>query len=214
MLDRAKKVVVIGAGGHAKVAIDVLHSLSLLVPFCVGTAGDLEFCNKVPVKKDIQSLQDLHDLGFRNIFVGIGDNQIRTRIGLEAHELGLNIVTAISPHSTISKSASINEGVLVMPGAVINADSSLERLVIVNTNSVVEHDCLIGSGAHVAPSSTLLGGVSVGECTLIGAGSVVLPNVKIGKEVKIGAGAVVLNDVSDFETHLGVPSRKYLRGQK
>lgn len=203
-------IAVIGAGGHAKVCIDVLRDNGWQVQACLVDAGGSaspEACNGVPVYKTDDVGAWLMQQGGLAVFVAIGDNQVRRKISQTLSAKGHTLPNAISPHAVIAPSVRMGAGVLVMPGAVINAETHLGDGVIVNTSASVDHDCKIGAYAHIAPACALAGGVSIGSGALCGIGSRYIPGVSVGEGALVAAGAVVIGDHGPGARVAGVPAR-------
>lgn len=198
---------VVGAGGHAKVCVELLRSMGEPVAFCVGGSTAEGTCVGVPVLAGDEHLEALRQKGYGRVFVAIGDNRLRARLGEVAVNLGYQLVNAISPDAVVSASARIGGGIAVMAGAVINAEAEIGDFTIINTGATVDHDCRIGVAAHIAPQSALAGNVVVGSFSFLGIGTVVIPERVIGSDVMTGAGSVVVRDIPDRVTALGVPAR-------
>jgi len=188
-----------GASGHAKVIIDILRK------------SEVEIIGLFDDNPEIKEIYGLKVLGKYNggeldhpLIISIGDNKIRKLI---SEKVKAFFGKAIYADATISPSAFIDEGTVVMQGAVIQASAQIGKHVIINTCASVDHDCKIGNFAHISPQSSLCGNVEVGEGTHIGAGATVIPGIKIGKWAKIGAGAVVIRDVPDYVTVVGNPAK-------
>lgn len=210
-------VVVLGAGGHAKVCVEILRQIGSRVYACIVTeehaAGAPSDCLGVPVLVGLSHLDALRREGVANLFAAIGDNGARQALARETcATFDMSLVNAISPSAAVAPSARLGRGVVIMRGAVVSTDVALADLVIVNGGAVIEHDCIIGESAHVAPGSALGGGVVVGARTLVGIGSSVIPRVKIGNDVVVGAGSAVVRDVLDRDVVVGVPARPVRRG--
>jgi UDP-perosamine 4-acetyltransferase len=200
-------IVVVGAGGHAKVCIELLRAMGEQVAYCIGTDPAVEQCLGVPVLQGDDNLQSLYEQGYRRAFIALGPNRLRAKLAGRAQAIGYTLVQAISPHAVLSPSATIGAGVAIMAGAVVNADAVIGELAIINTGTSVDHDCRIGKGAHLAPQCALAGGVDVGEGTFLGVGCKVIPGIVIGDHAIIGAGAVVITDIEADQTAVGVPAR-------
>lgn len=201
-------VIVMGAGGHAKVIIDMLldrdeQRLAGCVTFDTGAADVLG----LPILGNDDALGRLFASGLRHVFVAIGDNRVRAERLRHVRALGFTVVNAISRHATVSPRVTLGQGVAIMPGAVINVDTVVEDGAIINTGATVDHDCRIGACAHIAPGSHLAGNVTVGAGTFLGVGTSVIPRRSIGAWSTIGAGSAVVRDIGDRVTAVGVPAR-------
>lgn len=200
-------VVVIGAGGHAKVCIELLRAMGREVAYCIGGTDAAATCLGVPVLAGDDHIQRLRGRGYEEAFVAIGANRVRQRLADAVERAGYRLVNAISPHALISPSAALGWGVAIMASAVINAETSIGDLAIINTGATIDHDCRIGRAVHVAPQCGLAGNVQVGDGSFLGIGCKVVPEIAIGENATLGAGTVVIRDVPANVTAVGVPAR-------
>lgn len=187
-----------GACGHGKVVVEAFVASGGTVTAIVDDNTDIKKLLSFPVA----GKYDPNRFAGAPLVISIGDNCTRKRI---AERLTETFGKVLHPACTLSPSAMIGEGTVMMAGAIINADAVVANHVIINTGAVVDHDCDVGSFVHLSPNATLCGGVVVGEGTHIGAGATVIQNVKIGKWATIGAGAVIIADVPDYAVVVGVP---------
>ena len=202
-------VLIIGAGGHGKVVLDILRAAGIHRPVGFldadpGLTGTI--VNGLPVLGQVNQIGKLRQKA-RGIIVGIGDNRARASYAALAREAGFELINSIHPHSSVSSTARIGDCVVISAGAVIGADAELADCVIINTSAVVEHECRIGRASHICPAAALAGRVTVGEMAFVGLGSRVIQCLTIGNQSVVGAGAVVIGDVPDFATAVGVPAR-------
>lgn len=208
------RVVGLGAGGHAKVVIEILRvraevELVGLLDASLHLRG--KSVSDVPVLGSDEMLPELIHSGTRHFFVGLAgarDLAPRRRVYDLAAGMGMQAVDAIHPSAILSGSAKLGAGVTIMPGAIINASASLGIDVIVNSGAIIEHDCSIGDHVHIATGARLTGGVRVGSLAHIGAGAVVRQTITIGAGAIVGAGAVVIRDVAPHTVVAGVPARE------
>jgi sugar O-acyltransferase (sialic acid O-acetyltransferase NeuD family) len=204
------RIFVYGAGGHGKVVADILISKS--DSDFAGFVDDREelWGTKVigfPVHGDGQWLQQ-EALHFPiAIALGVGANQPRKLLAENCARWNIEVLTQIHPAATVSRTARIGQGTVVMAGAVINPDASVGAGVIVNTGAVIEHDVEIGDYAHVAPKAAMGGASHFGAFSHLGLGAVVLQCVHIGSHTIVGAGAVVVKNLPDGVVAFGVPAR-------
>jgi UDP-perosamine 4-acetyltransferase len=201
------EIIIVGAGGHAKVCIELLRAMGESVAYCVGDPNSPNNCLGVPILRGDENLTYLRSEGYSRVFVAIGSNLLRQRLGLLCIGQGYQLVNAISPHAIISPSATLGNGIAVMAGAIINAESMIENLAIINTGATVDHNCRIGQAAHIAPQCGLAGNVTVGNQSFLGVGCKVIPEIRIGERVRVGAGAVVICNIESDVTAVGVPAR-------
>ena len=202
-----KNVIVLGAGGHAKVVIELLRASGYQVDYCVGSQDSANNCMGVPVLIGDEHLKDLRENGYSLVFPAIGSNSLRARLGKYVLELGYGFVNAISPAAIISSSVKLGRGVAIMAGAVVNAESQISDLAIINTGAAVDHDCHIGFAAHCAPRTALAGCVRVGDLAFLGIGVSVIPGITIGENSTIGAGATVVSDIPRGVVAVGIPAK-------
>ena len=207
------QVIGLGAGGHAKVVIDILireehRRLAGLLDKDPALWG--REVMGLPVLGGDELLPGLREKGFAAFFIGLGGvGDLSPRIALfeAALAAGLTPVEAVHPRAVVAESAILGPGITIMAGAVINPGAELGKNVIVNTGAVVEHDCLIRDHAHIATGAVLSGGVRVGRAAHVGAGAVVRQGLTIGEEALVGAGAMVVEDVADGAVVVGNPAR-------
>lgn len=200
-------IVVIGAGGHAKVVIDSLNAMNEEILCCVGGADSPDKCGNVNVVKGDHHLQSLRQQGYDRAFIAIGSNERRLDVAARASGLGFHLVNAVHPRAIVSPSVRLGAGIAIMAGAVINAEAEIDDLAIVNTGATVDHDCRIGRAVHVGPQCALAGNVTVGAGAFLGIGTVVIPGIAIGRDVLAAAGSVVVSDVPAGARVAGVPAR-------
>ncbi len=202
----SEKIIIVGAGGHAKVCIELLREMGEEIAYCVGETDSGHSCMGVPVLCGDSNLSQLRSKGFHRAFIAVGSNQARYKLATLSIQHGFHLVNAISPHAVISPSASLGQGVAIMAGVIINAKSVVMDLAIINTGAVIDHDCYIGKAAHIAPRCALTGNVKVGDFAFLGAGCVVIPEIVISENVTLGAGAVVINELPAGARAVGVPA--------
>ena len=201
-------IVIVGAGGHAKVCIELFRAMGMPIACCIGADDSVPDCLGVPVVRGDHHLQSLRAEGFDRAFIALGSNRLRARLGDIVRALGYSLVNAVSPHAVVSPSAQLGCGIAIMAGAVINASARIGDLAIINTGATVDHDCVIGEAVHLAPQCALAGAVTVGAGSFLGVGCKVIPGVRIGAHATLGAGTVAIRQIADGATAVGVPARE------
>lgn len=196
-------VILLGCGGHAKVAADIV--------LCCGDRL-IGFLDDDPEKTTLLGAPRLGALSdwtryadAARFLSGIGANQLRETL---ARELRVRWHTAVHPSAVIGAGVSIGAGSVVMANASVNTDTVIGRHCIVNTGAVVEHDNRVADFVHISPHATLCGTVSVGARTHIGAGACVINNLSVCADAVVGAGAVVVRSITEPGVYAGVPARR------
>lgn len=205
-----EKIVIFGAGGHAKVVIDIIeqqgnYEIAGLLDDDLKHQGKRFF--GYPVLGTRAELPALISAQLRHAIVTIGNNASRADVAAHLDQQGWRFASAVHLRASIGRGVKIGPGCVVMAGCVVNADAYLGAHVIVNTGATVDHDCRIEDAVHIAPGCHLCGSVSVGQGSLLGAGSTVTPGVRIGRNVIVGAGSTVIRDIADAARVSGVPAR-------
>jgi sugar O-acyltransferase (sialic acid O-acetyltransferase NeuD family) len=191
------QVYLYGAGGHAKVILDILKSNSIIVPEIFDDNPDINSFMGIPVScGNIQS----------PLIISIGNNYIRKTI-VESLDSSVYSPAVRPKQAIISGTAVIGEGTVVMQNAVIQSSARIGKHCIINTKASIDHDCLIEDYVHIAPGAILCGNVEIGEGSLIGAGTTIIQGIKIGKWAVIGAGSVVIKDIPGYMFACGNPCK-------
>ena len=193
-----KEMYLYGAGGHAKVILDILEAQGYEVAGVVDDNPALTEFMRKPVLHGVKEVSP--------VIISIGINGTRRKV---VEKLNPTTVygTAIHPSAIISPHATIEEGTVVMQGAIVQTGTQIGKHCIINTGASVDHDCMLENFVHISPHATLCGDVKVGEGTWIGAGAVVIQGIRIGKNCVIGAGSVVCKDVPDGVKAYGNPCK-------
>jgi sugar O-acyltransferase (sialic acid O-acetyltransferase NeuD family) len=202
-------LIVIGAGGHARVLLSTLLQLGRHV---VGFT-ELEASEKVLLgipcigNDDAVLTYDPQRVLLVNGIGSVGSDSKRLRIYDSFVSRSYRFTSVIHSSACIVSDARIDEGVQIMAGAIIQTGCVVHENSIINTGAQLDHDCIIDVHAHVAPGAVLSGSVHVGARAHVGAGATVIQGVHIGAEAIVGAGAVVLSDVPPSCIVVGVPAR-------
>ena len=143
--------ILLGASGHSKVIIDMLHRMS---------DRECEEC-KIALLDDDEALLGTEIMGHsvigkiedcvlypeRRFIISIGNNDIREKL---SRRYCLNYATAIHPSSIIGRNVTIGEGTVVMPGAIINSGTKIGKHCIINTGAItIGPDVIVGGGSTV-----------------------------------------------------------------
>jgi acetyltransferase EpsM len=195
---KMNQVYLYGAGGHAKVVLDILKLNGIIVP---------EIFDDNPNVKSFMGIPVSHEDVCFPLLISIGSNSVRKNIAGRFGSSAEYSSAVRSKQAIISETVVMGEGTVVMQNVVIQSSVKIGKHCIINTKASIDHDCMIRDYVHIAPGAILCGNVEIGEGSFIGAGTTVIPGVKIGKWSVIGAGAVVVKDIPDYALAYGNPCK-------
>lgn len=199
-MSKEKQLVIIGAGGHGKVAADIARKQGYEI---------IRFLDDAPIRGVEGKVSEFEIfLGNADFFVAIGNSLIRKKITNALQSKGAEMVTLIHPNAVVADNVKIGKGTVIMAGAVINTDTEIGDGVIINTCASVDHDCQIANYVHIAVGAHVCGTVEIGEHTWVGAGATVINNIHVCDSCVIGAGAVIVHNIDTKGTYVGVPGKK------
>jgi sugar O-acyltransferase (sialic acid O-acetyltransferase NeuD family) len=204
------RVVVVGAGGHARVVTSLLRLMPEVEVVGVADRTSSAIGERIGDTKIVTTFDDLPELlhsGVTWAALALGDNRERSEMLARLKSGGFSLLTAVHPTAVIEADAKVGEGAVICAGAIVCTEVVIGPGVIINTGAIVDHECVVEECAHVAPGCCLAGRVHVGARTLVGAGSRVIPNRRVGADCVIGAGSVVVGDIPDGSVAYGVPAR-------
>lgn len=218
-MTRKIPLVIVGAGGHAKVLADLIKAegrFRLYGAVDAKPAGPAARLSRLTIIGDDAMLPRLKKQGVRHATVGIGANprtapRAANRRALTL--LGFELPALVHPRAIVSPGAILSPGVQVMAGAIINPGARIGAGCVINTGAIIEHDCEIGPDAFVAPGAVIGGEAMIGDSSFIGLGARINPGIVIGPRAVVGSGAVVVKDVRAGATVTGVPAREMRKGK-
>jgi sugar O-acyltransferase (sialic acid O-acetyltransferase NeuD family) len=207
-----ERIIVVGAGGHARAVLDVIRSEGRYA-----VAGLLDSSRErgthwlgAEVLGDESALPDLcRALDTRLGLVAVGDNWQRRALmqRLEERVPGFAFASCVHPKASVAADALLGAGSVVMPGAVVVSGCRIGRGCIVNTLASLDHDGVMEDFASLAPGVVAGGNVHVGACAALSLGARVMHGIRIGPHAVVGAGALVLEEVPAQVVAFGVPAR-------
>ena len=204
----AAGLIILGAGGHGKVAADCAEAQGRWsnIVFYDDRWPTITTCARWPVAGTSQALASA-DAKAAEAFVAIGEARLRLEWIDRLRQFGFVLAKIVHPKAIVSPGAAIGPASLVVAGAIVNIDAQVGEGAIVNTGASLDHDCVIGDGAHICPGARLAGNVRVGRRAWVGVGASVRQGIAIGEDAMVGAGAAVVSDVADGAAVGGVPAR-------
>jgi sugar O-acyltransferase (sialic acid O-acetyltransferase NeuD family) len=197
-----KSLIIIGAGGGAKMCIDSLESsINYQV---VGLLDDkIEIGIRVqgiPVIGRFNCIRQLLDLKINNFVIAFGvleKRHKRLELYSDLKEMGCNFPNIIHPRAIVEKSVELGEGNVILAGANIGSSVKLGNLNYINNNSVISHDCKLDNNIHIAPGAVLASSIKVESNVLIGMNTTLFYGITIGASSTILNGLIINNNIQD-----------------
>ncbi|MFC1903334.1 acetyltransferase [Chloroflexota bacterium] len=204
------KIVIIGAGGQARIVYEICsfdRNLEVVAFVDNVIHGKDEQIMGVPVVGDHSVLPKLIKDGVKGAIVAVGDNQVRASHFEKLSDMGLEMVNVIHPTAYIAPSAKLGNGATIAVGAIISTKAKIGNNVIINTGATIDHEDEVEDHASVGPGCSIAGRVTIKKSAFLGIGSVVKEYITIGENSVIGAGSVVLEDIPDNVVAVGIPAK-------
>src|SRR5690554_3324545 len=165
-----KKIILLGAGGHASVVLNVLlqNNNIKIVGFTDSNYSENNTYKSYPIIGTDNILEEVFRVNIADhafITVGsTGDNVLRQELFNKIKSIGFKSLNIIHNKTIISKKeVQLGQGNFISAGVVINPDVEIGNNNIINTGSIIEHGCYIGNHIHIAPGAVLAGNVCVGD---------------------------------------------------
>ena len=201
----SRSIVILGAGGHAKVVAEALTLSGKEILGCITSdkkPGEVCFGLEVLGSDGILAKFSRQDVLIANGIGSLPYQTLRKKLAEKVRALGFEFTSVIHPTAIISDTVKLSNGAQIMAGVVIQPSSIIGADSIVNTGVVIDHDCIIGDNCHISPGVTLCGGVLVDSCVFVGAGSSVLQNISIGANSIVASGSVVYKNIGENVTFI------------
>lgn len=200
-----RKLIIIGAGGHAvsvaNIAISVGYEIAAFVD--VNKAGS-KLLN-YEVLRSIESIGDHADYFFA---IAIGDNFVRNKVFKDLSQSYPEMIfpALIHPSAVISHFSTIEIGSVVMPLSLVGPNTVIGKFCLLNSKSSIDHDGLMEDFSSLAPGAILGGSVIVGHRSVVSIGAVVKHGIKIGCDSVLGANSYLNTELADGCLAYGTPA--------
>ncbi|NIO06364.1 MAG: transferase [Proteobacteria bacterium] len=208
-----KKVVILGAGGHAREVLWVFEEQNKAEPRweVLGFIDE----NTLNKGRDLCNLPILGDFGWfdktasREVYVisGVGNCRTKLHFAEKAANLGLKFCSVVHPSVMMSSHVTVGAGTVIAAGSIITTQVKIANHVTVNLDCTISHDAVIEDYCTLAPGCHISGNVKFGEGVNFGTCATIIQGKSVGAWSKIGAGAVVIEDIPANVAAVGVPAR-------
>lgn len=190
-------VVIYGERNQALLALDAFEKYQPVA--CISSSEKSEDFYGIPIIH-VKALRPLKEKGLRYVYICGGSAKIKKEQEKECAQIGLEVVSAVHPDSTVSSRARLGKGVFVGAQAAIGPDVEIGDFSRVLSGATVAHHCKLGKYVSISDGAHLGGNVSVGDGALIGIGANINKRITIGRNATVVSGATVIDHVPDNNT--------------
>jgi sugar O-acyltransferase (sialic acid O-acetyltransferase NeuD family) len=212
-LNSSHPVIILGAGGHAKVVLNVLQLSGFDVLGLTDQNASLhgtEILGCLVLGGD--AVVDKHNPNDIKLIIGVGSTKplgSRKTLYQKFSSAGYSFAPVTHPSAAIAPDVILAPGTQIMAGAVIQPSCQIGQNTIINTRTSIDHDCQIGDHVHIAPGTVLSGDVVVEDDAHIGPGATIIEGIKIGAGAVVAAGACLVGDVPSNSRVSGIPAKPF-----
>ncbi|MCF6745655.1 acetyltransferase [Blastococcus sp. KM273128] len=214
MTDRAKPLVIVGAGETAEIAYEyfTVDSGREVIAFAVERRF-LPEGGEGPDGVPYVALEDLagsHPPARVDAFVALSStwlNRLRTRLFHEVKSQGYTCASFVSPHAFVWRNVTIGENAFVFENNVLQHHVSVGDNVVLWSGNHIGHRTVIEDHVFVSSHVVVSGFCRIGSSSFVGVNTSVGDNVTIGADSVVGAGAVVVKDLPPRGVYVGSPAK-------
>ncbi|CAN5410891.1 acetyltransferase [soil metagenome] len=206
-----KPVIIFGAGGLGKAALDIFQSNNVVV-YCFlddNAALTGTEINGISVLGRTDQEEYVNIIGPKTeAFVAIDDNKYRKAIvEILIEDRKSMPVNAIHKSAFISEAARIGHGNFINMSVNIGSGAKIGNHCLLHSKAVIDHEVEIEDFVQIGAASVINSGVKIGKNAFIGSGVTIISGVNIGSGARVGAGSVVIADIKKNETVFGNPAK-------
>jgi sugar O-acyltransferase (sialic acid O-acetyltransferase NeuD family) len=206
--DSMKKVVVVGAGGHAAEIDDYIQFFNELRTISSNKLKLIGFIDDNPKSYDrykfnapfLGNIKEHKVQKNVNYIIAIANIKFRKPIIEFLLNQGAEFLTFIHPSSFVSKSSSIGVGSVIAPNVNIGPNVQIGKYNMINARASIGHDSVIGDYNFITPNVCFSGSTRVGNENMFGINAATIPKIVIGNNNTIAAGMVLDKNVKNDTT--------------
>lgn len=201
-----RRVIVIGAGGHAAELQDYLCQYNQVkgAPLTYELLGFLDdnseayqrYQFNAPLLGGVKSHQITSNAYY---LMGIANLSFRKSIIDTFEAEGARFIGFVHPTAMVSLSAQVDATALIAPFVNLGPNTIIGEHTLLNSRCSIGHDSIVGKYNFFSPNVCLSGHSLVGDENLFGINSATTPGVMIGSKNKIMAGMTVDKHIGDNE---------------
>jgi sugar O-acyltransferase (sialic acid O-acetyltransferase NeuD family) len=192
-------LIIIGAGGEAVSILDTVEAINArgkrwtVVGFLDDRWGnDRDFCG-FPVFGPVARAYEFD--GARFIIALGSDMMFVERSIIAASVRSDDFASVIHPAASISRRATLGNGVWIGAGAIVGTSSVVGNHVLVGAGATLAQGCVIDDCSVIGALAAIGNAVHVGANCFIGPSAVIEQHLTIGRETRVSTGSIVTESV-------------------
>jgi sugar O-acyltransferase (sialic acid O-acetyltransferase NeuD family) len=208
-----KQVVIIGAGGLGREALDILEAcnqdkttyemLGYIVDQKYGSPGTM--INGESILGDFHWLEEKYKQV--HVICAVGLPYDRFHLVRRAVQIGCKFINLIHPNSILTHRVFLAEGIIIAAGSILTNQIRIGNHVLINMGCTIGHDAIIEDFVTLAPGVHVSGNVSIKEGCSVGTGANIIEKKEIGEWSVVGAGSTIISNIPANTTAVGVPAK-------
>lgn len=166
-----KSLLIIGAGGHGKVVREAALSMRLKDE---AIYDKIDFLDDSAIEA-VGRICDLQTVGkqYDDIFVAIGDNELRKELMNSIDKMGYTVPTIIHHAAYVSSTTIVERGAIIEANVAINENCIVKQGCIISIGTVIDHNSIVEEFSHVNTGTICCAGSVILSGTKTAAGEIV-----------------------------------------
>jgi sugar O-acyltransferase (sialic acid O-acetyltransferase NeuD family) len=208
-----RKIVIIGAGGIAKLVLDIIDTcnkvqeeyevLGYIVESQYGAPGTVIYGRQV--------LGDFDWLAKHasevDAVCAVGPSELRLKLVKQAEKVGARFCNIINPLAYLSPSINMGVGNIIGAFVAFGPEVRLGNHVFVNHSSAIGEEVNLGDFVTVSPLTNIARSCNLARGSFVSVGVTIIDRIDIGEWSMIGGGTTIIRDVPANATVVGVPGK-------
>ncbi|MDP3517065.1 MAG: acetyltransferase [Pseudohongiella sp.] len=205
-----RRLLVIGAGGHARPVISsALNSRmwEVVGVIDINYSGQEEFILGVPVIGSIEKIKEFNARDVK-LFIAVGDNKKREALFDSLILNRFEYANIIHPKAHLDPTVVLGTANFIAAFSHIGPNVRLGNGNIINTYANLEHEVVLENFGQVAPAAIVCGRCNIGNRVFLGANATIIDGLTIAEDTTVGAGAVITKNITIAgQTFVGIPGK-------